>query len=426
MISFLDYFSDPALRGPTGGTLLMCIGSALMGVILLLQKRTLLGETLSHAAYPGLIFGVALMANFFPSFSEGWMILAQVAGALVSSLLGFAALEWMEKRGRVYSDTALAAVLSFFFGIGVVAMSAMQSFLPSWQTRVQMLLFGQAATMSDLHIWLSFAISLLIGCFVWIAFRPLQALLFDRTYALCVGVKRSLLEKMIFSLLLLALLIGIRSVGVALVAGMAIAPAIAARAFSNRLKTIFWLAASFGAASGLFGNILSVELSIRYGSVPTGPVIILTGTAIALLSLLFAPQRGLVFKRIRIASFRLRRLEENILKGMWKRQEFLGPSSFSVRFALFRLIRNGWIEKREGKLLLTLDGSRKAASIVRLHRLWELYLAKELQYGAAHVHKSAEEMEHILTPEMEERLTQYLAHPTKDPHEQPIPKRHNS
>ena len=61
------------------------------------------------------------------------------------------------------------------------------------------------------------------------------------------------------------------------------------------------------------------------------------------------------------------------------------------------------------------------ARIVRLHRLWELYLVNYLGMGAQKVHANAEEMEHILTPAMEQELTQLLKDPKVDPHQQPIP-----
>lgn len=68
---------------------------------------------------------------------------------------------------------------------------------------------------------------------------------------------------------------------------------------------------------------------------------------------------------------------------------------------------------------------QKAASIVRLHRLWELYLTETLGLHVENVHRTAEEMEHILTPEMEEKLTRLLDNPKSDPHDQPIPERHS-
>jgi len=87
------------------------------------------------------------------------------------------------------------------------------------------------------------------------------------------------------------------------------------------------------------------------------------------------------------------------------------------------MVRQGWLQKRADSYELTADGYQKAASVVRLHRLWEVYLAHYLGKDPHCVHRNAEEMEHILTPDLEKRLTELLANPEIDPHHQPIPGR---
>ena len=88
---------------------------------------------------------------------------------------------------------------------------------------------------------------------------------------------------------------------------------------------------------------------------------------------------------------------------------------------LFVLKKQGWIIQQKELFSLSEEGKRRAEAIVRLHRLWELYLTEEFGWQVEKVHASAEEMEHILTPDLEKRLTQHLSNPTKDPHAQPIP-----
>ena len=96
-------------------------------------------------------------------------------------------------------------------------------------------------------------------------------------------------------------------------------------------------------------------------------------------------------------------------------------SKFYLFILLLSLSQQGWVERAGLKFRLTLDGIHRAAHIVRLHRLWEVYLCDYLGIGAERVHKSAEEMEHILTPELENELTALLNDPKMDPHHQPIP-----
>lgn len=410
----IHFFTDPVLRAPIWGCILMCLASSLMGVLIFLRKRSLLGEALSHASYPGACMGVTLFALLFPQHEE-WTFLAVLGGAFISSMLGLKAIHWLEEKGKVRTDAALCFVLAVFFGIGIVIASAMQSQLPTWYSQVQMLLFGQAATMTDIHIWIYGFLALFVSLFLFLTFRLIQSSLFDRDFAIIARIPVKALEQVLFWLLLLSIIVGIRSVGVILMSGMVIAPAVAARQFTNRLQILFCLAGFLGAVSGLLGNYFSV-----LGNLPTGPMIVLVGTSFALFSLLFAPKRGILFRFLRILAFRLRCLEENILKGIWKKGKFSERPSLMVKTALWKLKRGGWVNSR---LELTSDGKLKAASIVRLHRLWELYLSERLGIHAEKVHRTAEEMEHILTPEMEEKLTRLLQNPKHDPHHQPIPEK---
>jgi manganese/zinc/iron transport system permease protein len=426
-MSLFDFFTDPILRGPTWGTFFMCIASSLMGVILLLKKRCLLGESLSHASYPGIIVGISLSALLFP-MSKDFAIFGMLIGAFVTSFLGFKLIEWMEKKGNVRTDAALVFVLAFFFGVGTVAASAMQYALPAWKTQVGALMFGQAATLSDFHIALYATLTAAVALFLFLGFRPLQAALFDPDFAKCSGLSVRWIERTSFWLLLFALILGVKSVGIVLMSGMTIAPAIAARQFTDRLQTLFFLSAIFGGLSGLLGNMVSALSPVV---LPTGPSIILVGVSIALLSLFFAPKRGLVFRMQRILAFRFRCITENILKAMWKKEslEFselrkihrLSPLLLAP--IVWLLKQGGWIFVKEKRYALTSDGRRRAAAIVRAHRLWELYLASELGFASEKIHLNAEEMEHILTPDIEEQLTHLLSDPKVDPHLQPIPER---
>ena len=433
----IEYFIDPVLRAPTWGCMLMCLSASLMGVVVFLKKKSLLSESLSHASYPGIVLGIALLAVLFPG-GEEWAFAAVLIGAFFASLLGLHAIGWLEKKGKVRSDAALSFVLSVFFGTGIVAASALQGAYPSWFKQVQMLIFGQAATMTDIHIVIYGFLAAVVTLFLFALYRPLQAILFDSSYAVSLGIRAVWLERLVFWLLLISIIVGMRSVGVILMSGMLIAPAVAARQYTNRLSRVFFLSGLFGVASALIGHILSVEGSLHWStpeykfSLPTGPLIVLVGTAWALISLCLAPKRGILFRIARAFVFRLRCLQENILKSLWKRssasREDLDrsheASPFLLSWVLWRMIRHGWLVQREGYYELTLDGYQKASSVVRRHRLWEVYLTQSLGERAERVHGSAEEMEHILTPDLEKRLSALLADPKKDPHHQPIPDRH--
>ena len=441
-MNVINYFTDPVLRAPTIGCMLMCLAVSLIGVVVFLRKQSLLGESLSHAAYPGIIIGILIYALFFPA-DDGRVYLSQfvLIGAFVSALLGLGTVEFMVRRLRVHSDAALCFVLSAFFGIGLTLASHVQFLHAQLYKQVQIYLFGQAATMMDMHIYLYGAIAIVVTITIIILSRELQIINFDRDFAKSVGIKVRFIDTVIFCLLVLAVVVGIRSVGIVLLSGMLITPVVAARQYTHRLCMIFLLAAVFGVVSGLLGNIFSVELSqylsekyVKWRvSLPTGPMIILVATGICILSLLLTPENGVLWRLIRRIKFKYRCIQENILKTIWRigpcaevrvsqLQKYHGCSWLMLRIALYSLLIQGWVRRKRAHCYhLTHDGQYKAAHIVRLHRLWELYLADCLGVGVERVHRSAEEMEHILTPELEKELTELMNDPKYDPQHQPIP-----
>lgn len=101
----------------------------------------------------------------------------------------------------------------------------------------------------------------------------------------------------------------------------------------------------------------------------------------------------------------------------------LGISNLHLFYNIKKLIKQKALQKEQKKYVLTHEGKKTGAHIVRLHRLWEAYLVYSLGLKIERVHKSAEEMEHILTPEIEKKLTELLDNPEQDPHHQPIPQR---
>lgn len=397
----LEFFTDPVLRAPTIGTMLMCLSAGIIGCLAFLQKRSLVGEALSHATYPGVVLSVAFAAIFLP-FSEDGAALSILFGAFLSGILGLAVIGHMEKRLKISSDAALCFVLAIFFGVGVLIASRLQITHALWFRQIQIFLFGQAATMVDAHIILYAILALFVVLTIVLLFRYLEMLYFDPVFADSVGMRTTLINGVIYFLLVLAIVVGMRSVGVVLMSGMLIAPAAAARQWSKKLSSFFIISALIGMVSGFLGNAFSVLIPKWVGQprlpLATGPMIILVATALCLFSLLFAPQRGYFTRKLRITCFRLRCREENILKALYE-----GETYRAHPLLLWQMGLKGLIE--DGKL--TEKGKGEAEKLVRLHRLWELYLIYMGQ-GVERVHASAEAMEHILTPEIEKQLLYLL------------------
>lgn len=435
----LNFFTDAVLRAPTLGSMLMCLGASLVGVIVFLRKQSLLGESLSHASYPGVILGVIVAGLFnLEDQQEFFLAVLVMSGAALTALLGLWCIYFLEERLHIRTDSALCFVLSSFFGIGLTLASHIQFSFSYLYRQAQAYLYGQAATMTDIHIFVYGFLALLIISMIILLYKEIQTITFNRNYAKSLGINVFLIDSLIFVLIVLAVVIGIRSVGVVLMSAMLISPAAAARQYTNQLSRMFFLAGLFGLVSGFLGNYLSIELSQYFFDarliLPTGPMIVLVASCICLLSLLFAPEKGIFLRMIRITRFRQRCMSENLLKAIWRfgtHQPVLfeqicryqTSSKWYIRFILWGLVRNGWVKKyKNDTYSLTKEGELWAAKIVRLHRLWEVYLVDYLGMGSEKVHLNAEEMEHVITPELEKELTQLLKDPKRDPHYQPIPK----
>jgi len=437
-IDWLHYFTDPVLRAPTIGCILMGFASSLVGMLMLLKRQALIGEVLSHTAFPGIVIG-ALAAAFIP---DSFNILA-MAGAALGCMAGAWAVSYLKNKLRIRNDSALCFVLAVFFGIGVLIASQIQSSHALLYKQALLFLYGQVATMTDAMIGIYASLALVTVVAIAILYHPLKAFLFDRQFAAIHGLKPKIVDRAISALLILAIVVGMRSIGVVLMAGMLIAPAIAARPWTKRLSTSLGLSAFFGTLASFFGNVLSVEGSAYIAakfpdwkfSLPTGPLILLIASLFALLSLLLAPESGIIARMVRMTLFRLRTAREHLLKAMWKKGKgasisrrdaaaLFSRSPFTERILFFILTRRALlIHEGNGLYRLTDKGWARACRIVRLHRLWEVYLVDYLSQGIDKVHKSAEELEHVMSPQLEAELEKLLGDLRFDPHSQPIPTR---
>ena len=441
--AFLMYFLDPILRGPTIASMLMCLAASLAGVLLFLRRQCLLGEALSHASYPGLTLAIVLYGLLFEHEPSELLLVFVLIGSFLSSLAGLYLIDYLQKKQRMHSDAALCFVLSVFFAIGLTAIGYVQFSHSRLYVHAQSYLYGQVATMHDNHIWIYAVLCVVLLLFLLLFYKEIEVLHFDRDFAVASGINAKLVDGLFFFILVFAVVLGIRSVGVVLLSAMFVAPALAARQYTQKLKQLFFLSAFFALMSGFFGIYCSIEMSYIvekwYGSprllFPAGPLIVLIACFFALFSVFLAPKRGLFFRYWRILLFQGQCLLEHILKTLWRfshKDAGMSLSEISMQqgcskllayLALLFLRVKARVFYREGRYALSKEGKVQAAQIVRLHRLWELYLVNDLGFGVEKVHKSAEEMEHVITPEVERILTHLLGDPKQDPHFQPIPEK---
>lgn len=409
-----------------GATLLGAVGGVLGGFAFL-RRQSLLGDALAHATLPGVCLAFLLTGSKAP--------LVLFTGALVAGLIGALAILGVVRGSRIKEDAAIGTVLSVFFGFGIVLLSRVQRSPAGNQSGLDKFLFGQAATLVESDVALMALTGGLALGTVLLLYKEFKLVTFDRGFAASLGLPTIRLDVALTLLLVMVVVIGLQTVGVVLVVATLVTPAAAARQWTDSLGRMLLLSGLLGAGAGAVGAWVSASAP----RVPTGPVIVLAGSAALLVSLFLAPRRGLLWSywRERRLEGRIRR--ENLLKDLYRYGERLGGDFAApvplihlrgvrgqglgeLRGATARLARESLVERIGDALRLTGGGVERAASVVRKHRLWELYLTRRLALPLDHVHRDAETMEHALDDGAEARLDEILGYPPTDPHGQPIPR----
>ena len=255
---------------------------------------------------------------------------------------------------------------------------------------------------------------------------------FNEDFAAAIGLPTGTIRFAFTVLTVLAVTVGIQTVGVVLMAALLITPSAAARSWTSKLPRMLLLAALFASASALGGTFISAAMP----KMPTGPWIVLVLGFFGFSSLILAPEKGWLARRRRAASNRNKTQRENLLKLLYGAEERAGEPVAMTAGAmvdareqhyegLTKTLRNlkkeFLVVERPDGFALTDLGRIEGRRVVRLHRLWELYLTERLGMAADHIHPQAETMEHVITPEIEALIVKELGNPEVDPHQSPIP-----
>lgn len=287
MTALLDLLGDYTVQNVAIGAVLLGTASGVLGSFAVLRQQSLLGDTLAHAALPGVCIGFLIAGTRH----LGWIM----AGALATSVLAALSVLVLTRRTRIKTDAALGSALGLTFAAGVVLLTYIQGQQNASQGGLDTFLFGQAAATLRSDLWIMggvtlFAVALVIAC--WKQFKLVT---FDPEFAGSIGLPVTLLEGVLTAMIALAVVVGLQMVGVVLMTAMVIAPAVAARQWVKRLEHMVILAAGLGIVSGLAGALVSASAQ----HLATGPLIVLAATAIVVVSLLFARGRGILWEVIR-------------------------------------------------------------------------------------------------------------------------------
>lgn len=304
MSSILALFQDYTFQTVALGSTLLGLISGVLGSFAVLRKQSLLGDGVSHSSLPGVVMAFVLLG------SKNTEVL--LLGALVSGLLATMLIVGIVRHTRVKFDSALALVMSVFFGLGLILLTYVQKIPNSNQAGLKRFIFGQASTLLKRDIDLMMICGLVLLVLVLLFWKEFKLVTFDSDFAQSLGFSPKKLNLLLSFMIVLAIIIGLQTVGVILMSAMLITPAVAARQWTNRLWVMVMLSALFGAVSSVAGTAVSSLVP----KLPTGPAIVVCVSAIVVVSVLFAPGRGILHRMYRRRKNRiLYKLEGGVPNG---------------------------------------------------------------------------------------------------------------
>ena len=404
-------------------TMLLGCACGLMGGFLLLRKRSLMGDTLSHATLPGVGLSFMLLVALG---GDGKSLPILLAGAGITGVIGCAAVLFIREQTRIKDDAAMGIVLSVFFGAGVAILGVIQKMPEGSAAGLESFIYGKTATMvmSDFQI-LVFITVCVITCSL-LLFKEFRLLCFDENFAAVLGWPVKFLDILLLALITAVTVAGLQAVGLILIIAFLITPAAAARFWTNQLDRMLMLSALIGAASGWIG----ASLSAFFPRLPAGAVIVLVAALFFVVSMLVGTERGVMIRFLRQSQLEKRMGRQHLLRALYEILEGgRVTEELIIRTVPFRQIRgrrtwsdrqlrdyirraynDGLVEapNKVDSILLTKTGLAEAAQVTRNHRLWEIYLIEYADVATSRVDRDADMVEHVLGEKMVTRLENKL------------------
>ena len=400
------------------GVMALGLASGLIGTFLVLRKRALTADALSHATLPGIVIAFMLMVGIG---GDGKSLIGLLIGAFVFGCIGVLLILAIRSTTRLKDDAAIGIVLSVLFGLGICLLR-LATDLPSGNSAgLSGFIFGKAASMvaSDAIVMVSLAI--FVSICTALLFKEFTVLCFDSSFGSSQGWPVLLLDTILMTLVAIVTVIALQTVGLVLAVALLIIPAASARFWTNSVKKMLITAALIGVLSGWLGAVVSAVIP----RIPTGPIIVMICGFWFLLSLVFGTDTGMLKRQVQRLKLNRKIALQHLLRAMYELIE--GSAQERVSFDAIVSKRswspthvNGILKRGQAsglidaigpnEFVLTEVGLSEAKRMVRNHRLWEVYLINYADIAPSHVDRDADMIEHVLGREMVHRLDTLLSH----------------
>ena len=437
---------------------LAAMSCALPGAWLFLRRQSLLGDALSHSVLPGIVLAYLALHEFekngWVKSDSGVRHLVLFLGATASGVLSAVVTEFIQRLGRLDRGAAIGVVFTTMFAFGLLLI---RMFADKTHVDPSCVLYGSLEASAGLTEASSIPRAVLVNAsllginvlLVIAFFKELRLSTFDPGLAGTVGLNANWIQVALMAMTAATLVAAFESVGAMLVISMLIVPPATARLMTDRLETMLALSLLFAAMSAFIGHVSALTIpSILFsrlgyqdvlGASTTGMMAVASG-GLFVLAIFCSPRHGMIRRIIVQIRLQIRIAGEDILGKLYRRDEtWLSEAKSTVRelpanlpaenvperwierFAERRLRQRGLIAVSSNGVLLTDEGREAARNLVRSHRLWEAYMARHFVLPGDHLHATAEEVEHFLSPELQTELAAELNQPNLDPHGKTIP-----
>lgn len=408
---------------------LVNVSGALLGTFLVLRQMSMMGDAISHAVLPGLAIAFVVTGTREPIY--------MLIGALVAGVLTVILTQLIQRYTSVAEDAALGVVFTALFALGVLIISRVAHQVDLDPGCV---LYGilEAAALDTTpvmglevpRIAITMGVATVVAAIaVTVFWKELKIASFDPGLATTLGINAQVVHYVLMCLVAAYTVAAFEAVGSILVVAALVAPAAAAYLLTDRLS---WMVA-YGCIIGVVSAVLAQNAALRYETSVAGMTAVVLGLAFAL-AVVFSPRYGFAAKKIQRFRLSMKVVMEDLLAMLYRWQEIYGNKplaaqsayealggGFAPRLARWSLLRSGEVRQVPGGLVLAEEGEKKAASLIRGHRLWETYLYTNFGTPEDHTHDPADRMEHFLTREILDEVAETLDYAKVDPQGNPIP-----
>lgn len=381
------------------GAALLGISAGVTGTFLFLRKRALVSDAISHATLPGVCIAFMTMVAFG---GDGRNLIGLLLGSALSAWIGLLCLNWLTRNTRLAEDAAIGAVLSVFFGLGVVLLTVIQTLGVGRQAGLEGFLLGSTAGM----LWAD-AVIIAVGggttlLLILLLRRPMTLVSFDPEYAAARGLPVARVDLAMMGLVMAVTVVGLKIVGLILIVALLIIPPVTARFWTERSDRVVLLSGLAGGLSGFVGAAISASAP----NLPTGPIIVLVSFALFALSLLFAPNRGVLAAILGHLRFQRRvHLRQGLLA--------LAQGQPIYERLTLRLLSRAGLARADG--VATELGRARAAKALRDEKRWEVVRADQSHEAAAALYDGLRDIETVLTKDQIADIDRRIGGPKEVP-----------